>query len=417
MAGEIDTFDCPSCGGPLDAHNAKNNLVTCPFCGKNVIVPESLRPQAAQNITIHIPGYTPPADAASVVGTAAAEQAARRSAPRWVSCLVIGIIAVSLISAAAAVAAPLLAAGFITQAVEGVIPTAESVSIQVPTMPALQTAEALAQVTPTPTPTPGPAERTLAFGEEGSGPGMFNDTRWVAAHPDGSFFTADYQDGRIQKFDAEGKFVLLWNAGRDVIIQDLAVRRDGVVLAAAGGKILKFDGQTGAALGEVAYPAGGNFSSLAASADGGFVAVNDGENVVRFGPDEQVTLEIPDAVSTITDDSELSSRVAVDGLGNIYLLGTFNYAVFVFTAEGKFTNRIGSRGDEVDTLRAPNDLAVDGKGRVFISDIMGVKIFTTDGRFVNLIDVEGAAFGLAVDDQNRLFAASNAPMLSRFEVK
>jgi len=34
-----------------------------------------------------------------------------------------------------------------------------------------------------------------------------------------------------------------------------------------------------------------------------------------------------------------------------------------------------------------------------------------------MIDVPGAAFGLAVDDQNLLYAASNAPQLARFEIK
>jgi len=34
-----------------------------------------------------------------------------------------------------------------------------------------------------------------------------------------------------------------------------------------------------------------------------------------------------------------------------------------------------------------------------------------------MINVPGAAFGLAVDDQNLLNAASNAPKLTRFELK
>lgn len=142
-----------------------------------------------------------------------------------------------------------------------------------------------------------------------------------------------------------------------------------------------------------------------------------GEDVVRYDANEQVTLTIPDAVSSISGESELAARVAVDGLGNIYLLGRFNSAVFIYTPQGKFTNRIGSQGNDQDQLRAAMDLAVDGKGRVFITAVGGVKVFTTDGRYQSTIPIPGAGMGLAVDDANRLYVVSNAPRVMQFEVK
>ena len=405
---ELEIFDCPSCGGPLDPHHASKNLVKCPYCGKNVIVPESLREKEAQaqGAVVYIaPAHTPQAYPAEDTPG----QTVRAS--RWVSCLVITILVVTVVGVAASIAGPLLAGWVMVDQVGSVLPTIENVMVTVPTVPAVPT------IPPRPTPTPGIAEEMLGFGEEGTGPGMFDDTRWVAVDPDGSIYTAEYQDGRIQKFGPDGKFLTLWNIGSDVIIQDLAVSRQGVLYASAGGKILKFDTQSGAPLGELTKPGAQYFTSLAATPDGSLIAVDQGEDVVRFDASGQVTLEIPAAVSAITGDSELKSRVAVDGLGNIYLLGSFNYAVFVFSPEGKFTNRVGSKGNAVDTLNAPNDVAVDGKGRLYVSDIMGIKVFTTDGRFLGMIDVEGAPFGLALDDQNALYVASNAPRLSRFQMR
>jgi hypothetical protein len=336
--------------------------------------------------------------------------------PRWASCLLLGLAVVVIGGIAAGVVVPLLMAGLITSQVGTIIEGVEGTA-----QPGLATAYALstqaaetAQVTRTPT--PGYAAQELRFGAEGTGPGLFSDTRWAAVAPDGSIYTAEYQDGRVQKFDAQGQFDRLWSAGGDVILQDIAVRRDGVVLVTAGGKILKFSAE-GEPLGELVDPEADFFTSLAATADGGLVAVEGGENIVRFGPDEQINLRIPAAISSITGDSELQARVAVDGLGNLYVLGTFNDSVFVFDSQGKYQNRVGAKGSEVDTLNAPNDVAVDGKGRVFVSDIMGIKVFAPDGRFIDVIDIEGAPFGLAFDDQNRLYAVSNAPVVARFVVE
>ena len=47
-----------------------------------------------------------------------------------------------------------------------------------------------------------------------------------------------------------------------------------------------------------------------------------------------------------TGNPGLDSRIAVDGEGNIYILGgTFDDAVFKFSPQGRFVTRFGSRGD------------------------------------------------------------------------
>ena len=88
------------------------------------------------------------------------------------------------------------------------------------------------------------------------------------------------------------------------------------------------------------------------------------------------------AISSVTDDSELDTHVAVDGLGNIYALGTFNNAVFKFSPDGKFMTRFGDAGDQPGQFRAPSAIAVDGKGRVYVSDFKGVQVFDSNGRYL-----------------------------------
>lgn len=418
MSDSLELFDCPSCGGALDPHKSVNNLITCQFCGKHVIVPEQLRAPVQPP-----PSYSQPPVVQVHLGTAQpaagpAAQAALAQGRRWVSCLLMVIVLTTVIGIGASIAAPLLAAGSISQVIGQFLPGAEGSSQDEVIAQWTASVAELTRLAPTQvvaTPTPAFASEQLGFGETGSGPGMFEDTRWLAVSPDGAIYTVDYQTGRVQKFTAAGEFDKLWVAAPKEISQDLAVTRDGTLYGTWGGDIYKFDAD-GSPLGQLEYSGNATFDSLAATADGGLVAVADGEDVVRFDANGVGTLLIENAVSTVSESSELRGRVAVDGLGKIYVLGTFNDSVFVFSPEGKYLNRIGSGGNAPDQIRAPSDVAVDGKGRVYVSTINGVMVFSDDGRYQNTIDVPGAPFGLAIDDANALYVLSNAPRLMKFEV-
>jgi len=57
-------------------------------------------------------------------------------------------------------------------------------------------------------------------------------------------------------------------------------------------------------------------------------------------------------------------------------------------------------------LSAVNAIAVDGKGRVFVSDIQGIQVFDSDGRFVTSFKPDGVASGMAFNEQNELLVVS-----------
>jgi sugar lactone lactonase YvrE len=98
--------------------------------------------------------------------------------------------------------------------------------------------------------------------------------------------------------------------------------------------------------------------------------------------------------------------VAVDGLGNIYALGSFNNAVFKFSPEGKYLTRFGSDGDQPGQFRAPSAIAVDGKGRVYVSDFKGIQVFDGNGRYLAVFDPGGTASGMVFNDKDELFVAA-----------
>ncbi len=68
----------------------------------------------------------------------------------------------------------------------------------------------------------------------------------------------------------------------------------------------------------------------------------------------------------------------------------------------------GGEGRAAGSLHAPSAIAVDGQGRVYVSDFKGVQVFDSSGRYIGLIDVEGAASGLVFNDLNELFVAARS---------
>jgi hypothetical protein len=103
--------------------------------------------------------------------------------------------------------------------------------------------------------------------------------------------------------------------------------------------------------------------------------------------------------------------VAADGLGNVYALGSFNEAVFKFGPDGKFINRFGGSGNEPGQLRAASAIAVDGRGRVYVSDIKGIQVFDSDGRYISFLKLQGHAFGMVFNDKNELLVAARTQVI------
>jgi hypothetical protein len=263
------------------------------------------------------------------------------------------------------------------------------------------------------------ATAELSFGGEGTGAGLFDDARQVGVEGDGNIYVGEYSEGRVQVFNAAGEFISLWTFENETPVTGMAVDRSGTVYIIHSGQLFLYDGSSGEMIGEWVHPEGWGFDHVAATADGGLAVSwqKHSDDIVRFDSQGNITLIIQEAISSVSGDSELNTYVAVDGFGNIYALGTFNDGVYVFTPEGKFTTRFGGSGDEPGQLRAANAIAVDGQSRVYVSDIKGIQVFDKDGRYLDTIKVQGAAFGLGFDDQNHLFVVTNHQEVTRYIIK
>jgi sugar lactone lactonase YvrE len=137
------------------------------------------------------------------------------------------------------------------------------------------------------------------------------------------------------------------------------------------------------------------------------------EDIVRFNSGGQVSRTISKSISAQTGDPESVDSLAVDGLGNIYALsGGHEVAVYKFSPEGRFINRFGSSGEQPGQFRAAQAIAVDGRGRIYVSDIKGIQVFDADGRYLDAFKVEGSvAFGMTFNDRNELFVAARTQVI------
>lgn len=372
----MDSFDCPKCGAPVSCEpNAfGSGNVKCAYCQSQLALPHHGQPaRIISQIDINVGPHV----------------AATAKKTVWVMVLIPFMIILIVVGG-------MLAGVF--GALISLVRTAR------PSRAPL--------VAPSGSKTRDPANafarEVLKFGSEGIGPGMMTDARSIGVDANGNIYVGEYLGGRVQVFDANGNFVTQWMVDRKMPLRGMAVDRKGTVYIAQRGIITRYEGQTGNSVGDM-QDEGSRFDDVRATPDGGLIAASyrgGSDNVVRFNSSGDATLTITKAVSTVADRSELDTRVAVDGLGNIYALGKFGEAVFKFSPEGKFLNRFGGSGSEPGQLRAAHAIAVDGKGRVFVSDIKGIQVFDSDGRYLTVFKVDGPAFGMVLNEKNELVVAA-----------
>jgi sugar lactone lactonase YvrE len=382
----LQTFDCPKCGAPVSYEKdvvGANLTARCSYCNSALSVPDELHGRPAQIIsTVHIDLRNAVPSGGRVV--------------KW-------LLLIALVPLLAGVVAVIAMGGLLAPLFRS-----QPVSSVAKSTPTGGTSRRADKVTPAAF-----ATTVLNFGSEGIGPGMFKDARAIAVDAAGKIYVGEYSGGRIQVFDPDGKFLTQWSVDPKMPLRGLAADRGGTVYVVQSGTISRYEGASGKPLGQVAYTGGWGFDDIRVAADGGLVAAwnKNRDDIVRFNSSGEVVRTIGAAISTVTDSSELDTHVAIDGLGNIYALGTFNNAVFKFTPDGKYQTRFGSDGDQPGQFRAPSAVAVDGKGRVYVSDFKGVQVFDGNGRYLTVFNPGGIASGMVFNDQNQLLIAARNHVL------
>ena len=109
---------------------------------------------------------------------------------------------------------------------------------------------------------------------------------------------------------------------------------------------------------------------------------------------------------------------SIDSAGNVYVVERGNYRVQVFTSEGEFLRKWGSKGDGAGQFGILFAIAVDGVGNVYVTDSWHLpQVFDSGGRFLTEIRAETSTFmprwsGIAIDDTGNVYVTSGCATFS-----
>ena len=221
---------------------------------------------------------------------------------------------------------------------------------------------------------------------QGGAPGgTFNEPWGIAIAPDGSVFVADTWNYRIQKFTADGKFVLMWGffggpadaPGAFYGPRGLAVDSHGHVFVADTGnkRIVIFDsngnyltqfGTAGMGLGQLDEPV-----AVALDAAGNvYVTDTWNQRVQVFTPDASGLVYTAFAEWPVDgwygQSVENKPFIAVDTYGNFTVTDPELCRLITFSSAGQPIRVLD--GCSSGTLVLPNGIASDGSGGLWVTD-------------------------------------------------
>ncbi|HET8676753.1 MAG TPA: hypothetical protein VFO63_13235 [Blastocatellia bacterium] len=386
-------LNCSACAAPLDP--ATGALTTeCPYCGNTLVMPETVQSRDARgaHISFHV----------------AHNQRKRSNAGVWIAGVVIAIVVIAgLVVALGGLAAYRAVSSRPGPAVAPAPTPVPAIPIPPGTRPPISADSNFAGV-------------ALEFGSEGIGAGQFKDARAVAVDGDGRIYVGEYSGGRVQVFDAEGKFLTQWMVDRERVLLNLAADRRGTVYAVHSNAILRYEGPTGKPLGEVPKSPGNryeNYSDAYVALDGSLYAIGTNDNILRISPEGEVRTVVQ--THERTGERLSLDKLAVDGTGTVYALDRMSSMVFKFAPDGRFVNRFGGRGDKPGQLFSPHNIAIDGQGRVYVSDTFrAVHVFDGNGLFLDSFGGREVTFGITINDRNEIFAClRNRHKIVKFVLK
>ena len=187
------------------------------------------------------------------------------------------------------------------------------------------------------------SEGRFTLGERGSSPGRFIKPAGLAVDGDGNLYVADSGNHRVQKFDAEGRFI--------------------AQVGSLG------DGQ-----GEFNEPWG-----VAVDSQGNlYVADTWNNRIQKFDRDLNFLTQWGKPASDLTNPRPYDfwgpRDVAIDAEGNVWVADTGSNRLLKFAGDGTFLASVGKRGSEPGQLREPVGIEIAANGDIFVADAWNKRI-------------------------------------------
>lgn len=198
----------------------------------------------------------------------------------------------------------------------------------------------------------------------------------VDVDDDGNIYITDYGNHEVKVFDEDGEFLNKFNkVGPDGVLES------PVGIAVSNGKIYVSDIMRSQLY---EFDADGNFQR------------------------SLITPKIKGQLIGITP-----CGVTLGQNGDIYLTDILNHRVVVLDSDGELKMKLGVAGDKEGALAYPNDLAVNNKGKVFVSDSNNFRVqvfeevYKTGKIFTKTPEGQqmfgSLTKGIAIDDKDRVW--------------
>ena len=108
------------------------------------------------------------------------------------------------------------------------------------------------------------------------------------------------------------------------------------------------------------------------------------------------------------------TNLAVDGKGRLYVADTLNFRIQVFDGTGTFVRSFGELGDTPGSLNRPKGVGVDSEGHIYVVDASfnNFQIFDEEGQLLLFVGAGGRnpgefvlPAGMFIDEQDRIYVA------------
>lgn len=221
------------------------------------------------------------------------------------------------------------------------------------------------------------------WGSPGGGPGQFNfysqrppyNSADILFFPDGSFYVADFLNSRVQRFDAERRYLGEWRS------VDGNYSPTGLCRTAKGEILVGYLQMPALER----YDASGRFLGklelgldaplgLASDEGGRVYAVEYRKNKVRIFEAGGAELEELGAGESSFGGMSSPGGIALDGEGRVYVADQGNSRVLVFDGEGKYLFSWGGPGVDAGQFRYASSVALDGEGDAYVGDTNGGRL-------------------------------------------
>lgn len=226
---------------------------------------------------------------------------------------------------------------------------------------------------------------------------LFSYPYGIAVDDNGNVIIADTGNNRVLVSSNTGTYLRKWQWSPYTSLYGVGTDEGNdvyVTQAYVWSKIMAFNGNTGASLGEF----GTCFFSQDCSATGmlrgpnavavdssGNVFVSDaGNNRVQVFTKNGTFLWAWGSVGTGNGQFNYPTGIAVDRSGNVYVSDSGNNRIQVFNSTGDFLRTWGTYGIGAGQFNSPNGIAIDKNGTVYVLDtgLNRIQVFTDTGIFL-----------------------------------